>query len=103
MEIKTIDIQAKEWFDRANGNSYFATRTTINYGMDDQKDFFLPWQGGYGEHYIYEAGAQLNEHNWISLSHGAPLWRYCGENDIILRTSKQENCLKRDMVAWGTV
>lgn len=37
MKIKTIDITAKEWFDRVNGNSYHSVRTVINYGMKDER------------------------------------------------------------------
>ena len=50
--IKTIDIQAKEWFDRLNGNSYFSAIATINFGMEDEKAVKLPFQYGYESHYI---------------------------------------------------
>ena len=40
--IKTIDIQAKEWFDKVNGNSYFSAIATINYGLQDQKTINVP-------------------------------------------------------------
>ena len=33
MKVKTIDVQVKEWFDKVNGNSYFAGIITINFGM----------------------------------------------------------------------
>ena len=31
--IKTIDVNCKEWFDKLNGNSYFAGTISINYGL----------------------------------------------------------------------
>jgi hypothetical protein len=35
--INTIDIQAKEWFDRINGNSYFSGQVTLDYGQETEK------------------------------------------------------------------
>lgn len=53
--MKSIDINAREWFDKINGNSYFSAQIVINYGMDSQRTYFLPFQYGYGEHYIHQA------------------------------------------------
>jgi len=96
-KLKTIDVNAKEWFDKVNGNSYFSGIITLNYGMKDQENMIMQFQYGYGDQYIYQAKAQLTEHNKISPVHMQQLWRYCEENNIILRTSKQENCKKRDL------
>lgn len=97
MKIRTIDINAKEWFDKLNGNSYFAGTVTINYGMKSEKSFILPFQYGYSDCYIDEGKKLLTEFNYISTQYAQPLWRYCKDKNIILRTSKQENCLKRDL------
>ena len=43
-KLKTIDIQAKEWFDKANGNSYFSGEITLNFGMDDVETFIINMQ-----------------------------------------------------------
>ena len=48
MKTKTIDIEAKEWFDKINGNSYFCGTITLNYLMDNQETFLMPFQYGYG-------------------------------------------------------
>lgn len=100
--LKTIDIQAYEWFDKVNGNSYFAAIVTTNFGLPDEKQVKLPFQYGYGDHYIDVAKRELHEQGLITLEkydHGGmePLWQYCRDNGIILRTSKQKNCLKRDL------
>lgn len=97
MKIKTIDIQAKEWFDKVNGNSYFAGEITLNFGMKSVQKYYMPYQYGYGSHYIDMAKEQLNEMGLIKAGKMEALWRYCEDNKIILRTSKQENCLKRDL------
>ena len=57
--IKTIDIQAKEWFDKVNGNSYFAALVTVNFGMSDEKTIKVPYQYGYGDSSRYESIKQL--------------------------------------------
>lgn len=40
-KIKTIDVTALEWFDKANGNSYFAGTVTINFGMKSQREYTM--------------------------------------------------------------
>ena len=97
MKIKTIDVNAKEWFDKVNGNSYFSGVITTNFGMDDVKEYKMPFQYGYGEHYVDMAKCQLTEHNRISPNLMQPLWDYCEKNDIILRTNIRRGCKKRDL------
>jgi len=97
MKIKTIDIIAKEWFDKINGNSYFSGTITLNFGMKDVETMIMPFQYGYGSHYVDSAKAQLTEHNKISPNHMESLWCYCRDNKIILRTTKNENCKKREL------
>jgi predicted Zn-dependent protease len=103
--IKTIDIQAKEWFDKINGNSYFAGTITVNFGMPDAKTIIMPYQYGYGDHYVDMAAKALEENNIITdrthHSNGSAqsLWSYCDDKGIILRKSKQQGCKKRDLKA----
>ena len=100
--MKTIDINAKEWFDKVNGNSYFSARITLDYGMDSSKEIILPFQYGYGNHYIDMSGEELLNQGLIKVENFTPLWRSCRENNVILRTNKHENCLKRDVIKWGS-
>ena len=44
MKTKTIDIRAKEWFDKTFGNSYFAGTITINKGTETEETFLMPFQ-----------------------------------------------------------
>ena len=103
MKIKTIDVNAREWFDKVNGNSYFSGIVTLNYGMKNAKDFEMPFQYGYGDHYVDMAMKLLIENNIIDIkrhtngSYEKRLWGYCQDNKIILRTNKQENCKKREL------
>ena len=42
-ELKTIDIVAKQWRDTINGNSYFSSKVTLNYGLNNEKLIELPF------------------------------------------------------------
>ena len=97
MRTKTIDIQAKEWFDKVNGNSYFCGTVTLNYGMKNEKTFLMPFQYGYGSQYECEAKAILKELNIISSEWWLSLYSFCKENKIIFRSKIQENCLQREL------
>lgn len=98
MNIKTIDIIALEWFDRINGNSYFAGTVTVNYGMKDCKVFKMPYQYGYGEHYKDMAFQLLQNEGLIPKSEsGLRCWQYYADNNIIVRNVKHENCKKREL------
>jgi len=104
MNIKTIDINALEWFDKINGNSYFAGNIILNYGLPDEKHYIMPYEYGYGEHYIDGAFSLLIKINVISdhekYSNGGQeaIWKYCQRKGIILRTNKQKNCKKRELL-----
>ena len=95
-KIKTIDLQSKEWFDKVNGNSYFSAVITLNFGLKDQKIINVPFQYGYGLQYEYTALHQLQTENFIPLD-ALTLWQYTRENNIILRSSKKDKCLKSEV------
>lgn len=102
IKVKTIDTNAKEWFDKVNGNSYFSAQATVNFGMPDQKTVKVPFQYGYGEQYKYAAFKALQDAGILPPQDGLmPPHIFCSENKIIARYSKQENCKKRDVVAYG--
>ena len=96
-KIKTIDIVAKEWFDRIYGNSYFSAYITVNYGLKSEANFYLPFQYGYGEQYKTECRDVLVKHGYLSKILAAPLWKHCKLHGIDLRARKIENCKKSDL------
>lgn len=100
--IKTLDIQAKEWFDKVNGNSYFSARITVNFGLPWQKVIAIHFQYGYGNTYAYQAFKALQDAGDIPQQEpmAAP-WRYYQDNGIIVRSKKEDKCLQRDVKAWG--
>jgi len=97
-KIKTIDITALEWFDKANGNSYFAGSVTINFGTKAVRQYTMPFQYGYGDSYVDQAKKTLEEANEkLPQSDHGSMSRLCRENNIILRTVKHENCKKSEL------
>jgi len=103
MKIKTIDVDGLEWWDKVNGNHYFAAIVTINYGMKSEKKLLLPFQYGYGEQYTYQAMAKLIEQKFIidavkyPSGGNEPLWTYCERKNIILRRVKHTGCKKAEL------
>lgn len=97
MKIKTIDIQAKEWFDKINGNSYFSAVITLSFGLKNQKQFKLPFQYGYGESYKYKALELLKKEGLINTDRTFELY----EQGIVLRSEIQTKCLKKEVVNFG--
>lgn len=97
MNIKTIDINARTWFDKVNGNSYFSAIVVVNYGTPEAKELKLPFQYGYGSYYEQAAKEALID-NGILPAACPYLWSYCQDNGIILRRNNQQNCLKREVV-----
>jgi len=75
--VKSIVINAKEWYDKLNGNSYFAGTIKV-----DDKEFLIPFQHGYGSQYEQEAKMLLTAFNVISCEYGQTLRRYCQEHEI---------------------
>ncbi len=92
-KIKTIDIEAKEWFDKANGNSYFSGIVTTNYGMKSQKSIDMSFQYGYGDQYKEQGLAQLMNLHLIPTTRTSEL-RDLG---IILRYCIRTKCTKKEV------
>ena len=94
LKIKTIDVKALEWFDKVNGNSYFAGEVTINFGLKTEKTFTMPFQYGYGDHYKDMALKELQKNGF--LTDIDRLWEL-RDKGIILRAVKHENCKQREL------
>lgn len=60
--MNSIFIEAKEWFDKTYGNSYFSARIEI----DGEPVAFLPFQYGYERQYEHEALKTLKQMGIIS-------------------------------------
>lgn len=89
-----LTIHAKEWFDRANGNSYFSAYATIN-GEFAVK---IPFEYGYGEHYqdcvfyeLVKLGILDKDHEFESL------WQACLRLEIKLVSDKVRVSRRKDL------
>ena len=90
-KIKTIDINCKEWFDKVNGNSYFAGSVTINYKMESSKTFKIKFQYGSGNHFEHEALKVLKENGYNVHFH------HLKQDNIIFRSFLQKKCKKAEL------
>lgn len=92
-KIKTIDLHTKEWWDKVNGNTYFAALLTINFGMPTEKQFKIPYQYGYGSHSEYVAKDLINKEYKKDYK---ALW-YAKDDGIIVRVFRKENCKQSEL------
>lgn len=101
--VKTIEIVSYEWFDKVNGNSYFACEVFINYGFKSYQKIIIPFQYGYGDHFKYEAFKELERLGILDdvrkYENGSQesFWSYCERKKIELKTRKIENCKKSEL------
>jgi len=95
-ELKTLDVEAFEHFDKANGNSYFSARLTLNSGLENEETHLIPFQYGYGSQFETEAANVLRKlfprTKWAKRKQ--PLWmlRY---DRVKVNTSKVEGLSER--------
>ena len=93
-QVNTLDINAREWFDRVNGNSYFSAQIVVDFGLDTEKSFFIPFSYGYGDFYLWEALRILKEAKVLNENISA-LYQLQDAGTII-RYNKQK-ALKREL------
>lgn len=68
---RSLFVEARLWFDKQNGNSYFSARVWV----DGHIVSVLPFQYGYGTQYLYEANEELIRLGYIDQEYtGRPLW-----------------------------
>lgn len=60
--IRSVFVEARQWFDKVNGNSYFSARIHIN----GEVAIVLPFQYGYESDYQHEAVRALNRAGFVS-------------------------------------
>ena len=102
MNIKTIDLIAKKWLDKPAANPYVSAQLTLNYGMKDEKTFYMPYELLYNEQITFEAVKLLVKENLIPAEYKErALWRLRDELKIIIRYTMHENCKKKDVKAFG--
>lgn len=79
----------REWFDKVNGNSYFASRIYRN----DELLAVLPFQYGYGTHHEWEAMRELQKQGKQKNAKNP--------SAVFNLIEKIENCSQRSVKNWG--
>ena len=91
--IKTIDVLTKTWFDKINGNTYFAQKITINRGKKSEETIYNNFQYGYSsyEHFAlqfvrehYNLKTDLTKYEFYSkISFNSEVIRGCRKRELI--------------------
>jgi len=95
--IKTIDITGLQWFDKVNGNSYFAARVLINAGYESERTVKVPYQYGYGDTYITESLHQLETDGLLQVGETIYGMHTLKNMGIIVTSRKHTNCKKSEL------
>ena len=85
-----ITIEAKEWFDRINGNTYFSSEVFL--GMD--LIMKLPMQYGYGKYCIHVLNEALRKH--FGIDQESSVYETMVKNGIKISVSTKD-VKKRDL------
>lgn len=48
--VKNIHVVTRTWFDKVNGNTYFAQMIVFNWGLKDEQTIYNPFQYGYSSY-----------------------------------------------------
>lgn len=89
-EANLIEIDAREWFDKINGNSYFTA-----YVYFKGETYFIPFTYGYGSHCETAALELLVEKGLIDGT--IKTWDLREKYNIHFRTNKEEVTRKSDL------
>ena len=90
---RSLFIEAREWFDKINGTSYFSARIWV----DGKEVSALPFQYGYGDHYLNIAQQKLVELGYLSEAlNNRGLWSIGKDSGFDFYTTKSITA-KREM------
>jgi hypothetical protein len=92
--MQSIFIEAREWFDKSGGNSYFAGRVEV----DGKLVAFLPFQYGYESAYEYAALEELKKLGLVPETTRS-LWELTLAGFVIYKVKYEST--KRDAVRFG--
>lgn len=92
----SIDILAKEWWDRVAGNPYFSAEITVDAGQSTEKTFWLPFSYGFGEQCVHESFKLLKTSGILPEFDGRP-WGYCRENGISFNWGMKTGCKRAEL------
>tara|TARA_R100001463_G_scaffold116041_1_gene171303 strand:- start:292 stop:570 length:279 start_codon:yes stop_codon:yes gene_type:complete len=86
-------IHAKKWFDKVNGNTYHSARVL---DTEQHLQLAVPFQYGYGDHFLTTTQQEMIKQKWIQKE-------FKGTDYQNIHFVIEENCKKKDVLAWGNV
>lgn len=99
-KIKTVDVSALKWFDRINGNMYFAGWIDINYGMKGERNYIMRFQYGYDRQWEHAAMDTLRDKEGIDMDEKYTyVGQWCRESGVIYRGHVWADCKKAELLA----
>ena len=99
--LKTVDIESKEWRDKVNGNTYFASRVILNYGMRNEKTLYIEFQYGDGNGMADQEAFKLVKPYLPEGSKATAFYQARDEHHILTRRHTVSGCLQREVKEWG--
>jgi hypothetical protein len=66
---ENIELHGRKWFDKVNGNTYFSARIVIP-TVNGIRWFSVPYQYGYGDHWVHECRAVLKRVGFDGIADG---------------------------------
>jgi len=92
-------VEAKRWFDKANGNTYHACKITR---VSDGAVLLCPFQYGYGNHYQQTSLEKMAAEKWLPEEYCSEknMYRYEFENNYPIKWVVSDGT-KRETVALG--
>jgi len=101
-ELRSVIISSREWRDKTYGNTYYAARVMLNFGMDNAEEFYMDFRYGYGNQAEYDAireiAKQLNV-NFDGFNTFKNIYNNFGYY-IKVDTQITQNCKKKDLKKW---
>lgn len=94
--MQSIFIEAREWFDKTGGNSYFSARISI----DGETVSYLPLQYGYESQYLTNAAHWLHLAGYITADEKARSLHLLKDRGVHFYSVKYPST-KRDAVRFG--
>lgn len=95
---KSVFVEAREYFDKTYGNSYFSARISI----DGQVVHALPFQYGYESQFEHEAKKWLHQNGYLTIEESVrPLWNLKTRGIDVYTVKYSRNM--RDTKRWGTI
>ena len=80
-DIKTIDVITKTWFDKINGNTYFAQKIVVNKHRNNEVVIYNPFQYGYSSYDYFAKQCVMQHLNLKTNLNGS--FTLCGYNGKI--------------------